>query len=118
MSEGETAKQVLAVIGVFGTPVIIVISVLLYKWMRERELHRTIRALVERGQPLPPELFQEREGKKSPLHNGVLLVAIGLGLIIMFLNGDDPQQWGIGAIPLLVGLGYLLVWRLENRPRA
>jgi hypothetical protein len=47
-----------------------------------------------------------------------VLVAVGLGLSIFFLTLPDRQApWGVGMIPLLIGVGYLLVWWLEGRSR-
>ena len=106
----------LAVILVFGTPVIIVIAILIHKARRTAAIHDTVVRLAEKGLPVPPELFVERRpDTTSPLHKGVILVAVGLGLIVFFLTMQDRQApWGVGTIPLLIGIGYLIVWKLEG----
>ena len=108
----------LAVILVFGTPVIIVIAILIHKARRTAAIHDTVVRLAEKGLPVPPELFVERrpDDMSSALRKGVILVAVGLGLTIFFLTLQDRQApWGVGMIPLLIGVGYLIVWKLEGR---
>ena len=107
----------LAVVLVFGTPIIIVIAILMHKASRTRRIHQTVVALAEKGLPVPPDLFIDRPSDTtSSLHKGVILVAVGLGLVLFFLslpNRNGP--WGVGIIPLLIGIGYLIVWKLEGR---
>jgi hypothetical protein len=108
----------LAIVLVFGTPVIIVIAILVHKARRTAAIHDTVVRLAEKGLPVPPELFVERRpvDTSSALHKGVILVAVGLGLIAFFLTMHDRQApWGVGMIPLLIGIGYLIVWKLEGR---
>jgi Domain of unknown function (DUF6249) len=109
---------VLAVILVFGTPVIIVIAILIHKARRTQRIHQTVVALAEKGLPIPPDLFVDRPSadSTSPLHKGVVLIAVGVGLTIFFLSMPDRHgAWGVGMIPLLIGVGYLIVWKLEGK---
>ena len=108
----------LAVVLVFGTPVIIVIAILIHKARRTQAIHETVVRLSEKGLPVPPELFVERrlDDASSSLHKGVILVAVGIGLTIFFLTLQDRHApWGVGMIPLLIGVGYLIVWKLEGK---
>ena len=108
----------LSVLLVFVTPIVIVIAVLVHRARRTQRIHQTVIALAEKGVPIPPDLFADRRvDQTSPLHKGVVLVAVGLGLIVFFVSMSDrwPAPWGIGAIPLLIGVGYLIVWRIEER---
>ena len=111
---------ILAVLLVFLTPVIIVIAVLVHKSRRAQRIHQTVVVLAEKGLPVPPDLFIERRApdKTSSLHKGVVLVAVGLGLTLFFLSmWERHAPWGVGMIPLLIGIGYLIVWWLEERKR-
>ena len=45
-------------------------------------------------------------------------MAVGLGLILFFLSMTERHgPWGVGIIPLLIGLGYVIVWWLEGRKK-
>ena len=108
----------LAVILVFGTPIIIVIAILVHKARRTQRIHETVVRLAEKGLPIPPDLFVDKpaEDMRSSLHKGVVLIAVGLGLTIFFLTLPERNvPWGVGMIPLLIGVGYLIVWRLESK---
>ena len=53
----------------------------------------------------------------SQLRAGIINVAIGLGLMLLFvaMRPDEDWLWVIGAIPTMIGLGFLLIWRIETR---
>jgi hypothetical protein len=75
--------------------------------------------MVEKGQPVleallnPPPVVRQR----SDLRRGVTLLMVGAGLIVFFgaVNDWEGGVWSLGIIPFLIGLGYLLVWRLDVR---
>jgi hypothetical protein len=119
MDEGMLGiVALLSVVLVFGTPVIIVIAILMHKARRTQRIHETVLRLAEKGLPIPPDLFVDKppEDMRSSLHKGVVLIAVGLGLTIFFLTIPERNvPWGVGMIPLLIGVGYLIVWRLESR---
>ena len=94
----------------------VVLVVMEYRHRRYRQLHETITRLAEKGLPLPKELLSPSSSPKSRLFGSLTLIGLGVGLMIFFgaQGGDD---WGIGAIPLAVGLAQLLAWKLE-RPEA
>jgi Domain of unknown function (DUF6249) len=88
------------------------------KVRRRTMMHETVRLMLEKGQPIPAELLRDNFDRsprlpKSDLRRGILWVAIGLGLMA-FLLADHHHGWGLGFIPLCIGLGYLLAWKLEG----
>jgi hypothetical protein len=104
---------------VFGAPVLIVAVIMLINYAKARSLHRTVQTLVEKGQPIPAALLAppSMPRPRSDLRRGVVLGAIGIGLI-MFLGIEDGWQdgaWALGLIPGLIGVGYLIVWKLEKK---
>ena len=76
--------------------------------------------MVEKGQPVPAELLApEARGvrRRSDVRRGVVWTMVGLGLMIWLaaVNDWEGGAWSFGLIPFLIGLGYLIVWKLENK---
>jgi len=103
---------------IFGAPVLIVAVIMYFGFSRNRMMHRTVRMMVEKGQPVPEALLNPPPAvrKRSDMRRGVVLVMVGLGLVIFLgaVNDWEGGSWAIGIIPFLIGLGYLLVWKLEG----
>ncbi len=110
---------------VFGAPVLIVGLILYFSFSRSRALHRTVRMMVEKGQPVPEALLNPppAQRQRSDLRRGVVLTMIGIG-VMAFIGAASEWEgggWTLGLIPFLIGVGYLLVWKLDakkdNPPR-
>jgi len=103
----------------FGAPVLVVAAIMLFSYLRSRSLHRTVRMMVEKGQEVPPALFAPPQvvRARSDLRRGVVLLMVGFGMMIFLgaVNDWDGGAWSLGVIPFVIGLGYLLVWKLEGR---
>jgi hypothetical protein len=112
---------IIAMLSVFGAPVAIVAVIMLVSWAKTRSLHRTVRAMVEKGQPVPPELLASPAGAPLrpwyDLRRGIVLLAVGFGIVMFFgiSAGWDNGVWALGSIPALIGAGYILAWRLANK---
>jgi Domain of unknown function (DUF6249) len=105
---------------IFGAPVMIVAVIMYFGFSRNRMMHRTIRMMAEKGQPIPPALLAPPAPavrQRSDMRRGVVLCMVGLGLMLFFgaVNDWEGGSWAIGVIPFVIGLGYLLVWKLEGK---
>jgi hypothetical protein len=124
-SKDEIPAMVIPLVGIvfltiFGAPVLIVIAIGIFALLVSRSRQRTIRMMVEKGQPVPAELLAPHTRalrQRSDVRRGVIWTMIGLGLIVFFgaVNNWEEGIWSIGLIPFLIGLGYLLVWKLEGK---
>ena len=104
---------------VFGAPVLIVGLIMYFSFSRSRAMHRTVRMMVEKGQPVPEALLNPPPAlrQRSDLRRGVVLTMIGIGLMAFFgaVNDWEGGSWTLGLIPFLIGVGYLLVWKLDTK---
>ena len=104
---------------IFGLPVAVVGIILYFSFSKSRAMHKTVRMMVEKGQPVPEALLNPPPviRQRSDLRRGVVLLMIGAGLMVFFgaVNDWEGGAWSLGIIPFLIGLGYLLVWRLDVR---
>ncbi|HKP92487.1 MAG TPA: DUF6249 domain-containing protein, partial [Chthoniobacterales bacterium] len=89
----------------FGAPVLIVAAIMFFSYLRSRSLHRTVREMVAKGQPVPPALFAPPPAirARSDMRRGVVLVMVGFALMIFFgaVNDWEGGVWSIGIIPFL-----------------
>ncbi|MGZ4966042.1 MAG: DUF6249 domain-containing protein [Chthoniobacterales bacterium] len=124
-SDGEDIGALMAIpiVGIifttlFGAPVLVVAAIMFFSYLRSRSLHRTVRMMVEKGQPVPAALFAPPPvvRARSDMRRGVVLVMVGLGCMVFFgaVNDWEGGAWALGIIPFLIGAGYLLVWKLEG----
>jgi hypothetical protein len=106
-------------LAIFGTPVMIVGLIMYFSFSKSRAMHRTVRMMVEKGQPVPEALLNPPPvvRQRSDLRRGVVLLMVGLGLMVFLgaVNDWEGGAWSLGIIPVLIGAGYLLVWRLDVR---
>jgi uncharacterized membrane protein len=99
-----------------------------FKSKEREQMQATIRAAIERGQPLPPELIEAmtrnvrpRPSSSSDLRAAIVWLAWGLGIAGFFVAGS--YEWSnemlplayIGAIPLFIGAAYLVMALLNAK---
>ena len=107
-------------LSIFGAPVAIVVVIGIFSMIATRTRQRTIRMMLEKGQPVPAELLVPATRgirRRSDARRGVVWTMVGLGLMIWLaaVNDWEGGAWSFGLIPFLIGLGYLIVWKLENK---
>lgn len=89
------------------------------------EIQQTIRLAMDKGNQLTPELIT-RLGKRPrhpqrDLRFATACIAIALGLALMGFLVPDPSNnafqatLALAAIPLMIGLAYLVMYRLSER---
>lgn len=121
---GPFTVAITSIIGVFIAPAIVAIIVVWlvfrHKGKREELKFGTLKLMVEKGVPLPENLsFAEpAPAPGTSLRRGLILIALGIGIMVFFLLVNAPQVTGLGAIPFFIGLAYLLIWYLERNQAA
>ena len=99
----------------FLMAILIIYFVGLYKNKESVRKHEFYMKALEAGQTIPENYFKEPEKPKSSnLQKGAIWLAVGLGLTILLLVKGDTKESGVGAIPIFVGVAYLLVYYLEK----
>ncbi len=104
---------------IFGMPVLIVAVILYFSFSKNRAMHKTVRMMVEKGQPVPEALLNPPPvvRQRSDLRRGIKWILFGLALMIFFgaCSDWDGGAWSLGIIPFMIGLGYVIFWRLDLR---
>lgn len=94
---------------------LVLCSVFFFRYRSRADIQQTLRAAIEQGQPLSPEILEALGsdfGGSKDLRKGVVLLAVALGIAGMSLGLEERDLLAIAAIPTFIGLGYLLLWRL------
>ncbi|MBU1347637.1 MAG: hypothetical protein KKA16_11905 [Alphaproteobacteria bacterium] len=120
-----------AIFAVFGTITAIVVGPSYLKSRERREMQATVRAAIDKGQPLPPEVIDAlgKEATKNipsrtrDIRRGIIWLATGIGIAAFSLINDmrgfgddwsdgpnfDGGLLGIAAIPVTIGLAYIVL---------
>jgi len=107
---GQGGTEYFVVVGMFAVVAFVVIA--WFAWLeqrREREYLMTIRAFLERGQAVPPELIRGPGTTRGErIRRGLLAVAIGGALTVIFgVNPGVEGAWALGLLPIAVGLARI-----------
>ncbi len=110
---------------VMMTPVLVVLILLRYRYQQTQARYQLLLQLAEKGVELPSQLLVEQNLVYSERRRALVLIGSGLGLMAMFFalpgqldNGLNIRSlWGLGLLPLMIGLGYLASWWLNRREK-
>lgn len=116
-------EYVLIPLVVMMAPVLIVLILLRYRSKQTLARYQTLLQLADKGVALPTELLVDQHLAYSERRRALVLIGGGLGLMAMLLalpgqldNGQHiGSLWGLGLLPLMIGLGYLASWWLNRR---
>ena len=104
-------------------------------WLRSQErsrLHDTLKASIDRGQPIPPEVIEaitsDVKVKRPPspdrdLRVGIIWLGVGIGLAAMglALGFEEPDatypMLGLAAFPGFIGLAFIAIFFLGRGRR-
>jgi hypothetical protein len=117
-SLAEVLAPVMAILLLFGGPIMIV-AIVSFNNRRKREMvHGTIDKIIEQGRDVPVELLDALDkGKngKSTLARGTVNVALGIGIGAALYSLSGPSVATLGLIPFCIGAAQLLVWVVEGK---
>ncbi len=126
---------------VFLVPLLIIVLLIWYKVRKNRMLNETMIKLAEKGVVAPAEAMSalnadrvaptvtaspatapmyeqakalRRRAASSDLRKGVLLIAVGFGLVAYSMF-DDGTPNGLGLVLLFVGIGFCVLWFFKER---
>jgi len=122
-----------AIFAIFGTITAIVVGPSYLKSKERREMQATVRAAIDKGQPLPPEVIEalgKEATKNTPsrtrdIRRGIIWLAVGIGIAAFSLINElrgfgdgweggggpnfDSGLLGVAAIPVTIGLAFIVL---------
>lgn len=108
---------VIAILAVFGTPILIVWLVTRNSYRKKQLLMDNINRMVAEGRDIPPELLDAMEGEspRNMKDRGFTLIAVGLAVFIWLSISAGPGVGSLGLIPLFIGVARFINWKLDNQ---
>ena len=113
----HTLIPIVAIVMGCGIPIVIVVAFFYFNYRKSKIQHETLRAMVEKGVPIPPEMFTRPAkwpdqnlpggGPRNDLRTGLVLAGLGFGVILCL---GKP-----GLIILFLGLAYMVVGFFERK---
>ncbi len=115
--KGLMIIALIATIGVFLLPAIIIFVVLYYQNRKRKERYQVIEKAVESGQLLPEEFVRETKAEDDTMRTkGIKNVFLGLGLAIFFYAMTGVFFLAcIGLMIMLNGIGQLVIYFTRNK---
>ena len=102
----------------------IVIAAIYFRHARTLSRHHVLETMIEKGQPVSTEIFDERNYRRGMgvrqafLAAGIILIGVSCGMAILFAalqwTGEVDEKFlpAIAAIPFCVGIACLVTSRL------
>jgi hypothetical protein len=113
----STLALMIPIVGIImgcSMPIAIVALIFYYRHRKNILLHETVRAMVDKGVPIPPEMFKPVDNSakwpRNDLRTGLILIGLGSGLV--FLNTPSA-----GFIVLLLGVAFLIASFFDKKNR-
>jgi hypothetical protein len=115
----STLALLIPIVGIVmgcSIPMVIIGLLLYFRHRKNKMLHETVRAMVEKGVPIPPEMFKTgtesmegcRTGRpRNDLRKGLILLGTGIGVV--FLAGK------VGYIILFLGVAFVVASFFEEK---
>jgi hypothetical protein len=126
-------EPVLIVLIIFGSIASLFIVPRYFKSVERQKMAETLRAAIEKGQPLPHEVIDAMSTNvRSPglppspqrdLRTGIIWLGVGIGIAALGLaiSFEDPDALypllGFAAFPTFIGLAFVVLGLL-NKPKA
>lgn len=122
----EDFIPVIAILSVFGTITAIIVGPTYFKARERRDIQKTVRAAIDKGQPMPPEVIEALSNEAAralpsrtrDIRRGIIWLAVGVGMAAFSLINKYNNGWddhgsngllGLAAVPATVGLAYLVL---------
>lgn len=122
-SSDNPVVEIIVPVALFAAIAVPIVIRMYLRYRNRQDVQKTLRAAVERGQELTPEILQhigqEPALVNRDLRRGVLAAGVGAGIAAFgFLLGEEDAVRpliAIGALPVLIGLAYIGLWIFTGR---
>ena len=113
-------------IAMFAAIAVILSFMFMFGYRSKREMQQTIRAALDKGQELTPELVKslgKHRSRDHDLRSALIWLGIAAGFALFGLGMRSiesdvfPIMLAISAFPGMIGIAYLIMWKFTERPQ-
>ncbi len=114
--------EIVVPVALFATLLCIVAIVMMFRYRIRKEMQLTMRAAIQSGQELSPEVLAGltaalQPSRSADLRRGVVGLGLSLAFVGLAFAVGEPDATGpllgLAAFPFFIGLAYLAIWRLN-----
>ena len=100
----------------YGAIIAIVAIVFYFRYRAQQMRQELYKTYIEKGEPIPEALLGRPapQARNGDLRRGLVLLAGGFGLSVALFFAQERDAVGFGLIPALIGIAYLVVWKVER----
>lgn len=115
-------------IAMFAALAIILSFFFWFRYRARSEMQQTLRAAIDKGQELTPELVESlgkpaQASKDKDLRYSMIWFAVAIGFSVFggAIGAAEAEEeiflimTGIAAFPFMLGLAYLIMWKFTER---
>ena len=111
-------------IAMFASMTIIFCVLFWFRYRTKEGMQQTFRAALDKGQELTPEVIDRlghpKPAKDKDLRLGIIWIAVAIGLTAFGFGIPDEDDvarifMGIAALPLVLGIAYLILHKFSSR---
>lgn len=113
MQETEAITITLISITFFVTIACVIIALIIANFRRRKLEIETYKMAIEKGQSVPR--LKIKHSPIGTLKIGLVFIAIGVGLFILIVTGNDTDGIGVCSIPILIGLALIISYYIEKK---
>ncbi|MCB1582785.1 MAG: DUF6249 domain-containing protein [Marinicella sp.] len=100
----------------------IILVFLMNRYKLKVKTHELLEKSIDKGIDVTPELLEKLNNEKSPrfkdLRRGIIMSMLGAAVFCFsyVIPEDDTAQVfrGLAILPFFIGLGFLLVWKINK----
>ncbi|MFC3194778.1 DUF6249 domain-containing protein [Marinicella sediminis] len=107
---------------IMGIFTLIIVLHMTNRYRLKVKTHELLEKSIDKGIDVTPELLDKLNQDRSPrfkdFRRGIIMVAIGAAVLCfsLIIPQDDTARVfrGLSLLPVFIGAGFLLVWKINN----
>lgn len=111
---GMDINTMIVAVSPFLFALLIIIIFQIFRYKKKKDMNALYVKYLESGKEIPAELLNPQR-RSSDLKKGIVLITVGIGICIFLFAEEGESAWTMGLIPLLLGVGFLIVHKLNSK---